>query len=55
MIAFRLLSQPTRWNPHELITDATVPSVNWLRVPLDQLTSRLPKVNLSVIKVTAGI
>jgi hypothetical protein len=51
VIASHLLCQPTRWDPPEpTIDDTSVSSVNWLQVPVNQLKSRLSKVDLGVIK-----
>jgi hypothetical protein len=58
IVAPLLLCESTRWNPPELTEgDAMVPSehANWLRVPIDRLTSRLSKVDSSVIKACCDL
>ena len=58
IVAPKLLCGPTRWNPPEVMgDDATVPSANWLQVPIDgdHLKSRLSKVDSSVIKACCDL
>ena len=56
VIASHLLCQPTRWDPPELTADdTTVSSVSWLQIPVNQLKSRLLKVDLSAIKVCCDL
>ena len=51
-IASHLLCQLIRWDPppEPTIGDTSVSSVNWLQVPVNQLKSRLSKIDLGVIK-----
>jgi len=56
VIASHLLCDPTRWDPPEAtVTDAIVTSVHWLQVPLNQLKSRLSKVELDEIKACCDL
>ena len=56
VIAPHLLCDSTRWDPPEITADdATIHSVNWLQVPVNQLKSRLSKVDPSVIKTCCDL
>ena len=55
-IASHLLCQSTRWDPPEITADdATICSVNWLQVPVNQLKSCLSKVDPGVIKICCDL
>jgi len=56
IIASHLLCHPTRWNPPEpTVDDVTVSLVNWLQLSINQLKSRLSKVELSAIKACCDL
>ena len=55
-VASQLLCESTRWNPPRSTEDsAIVVSVDWLRVPVDHLKSRLSKVDMGVIKACCDL
>lgn len=56
MVVSQLLCKSTHWNPPGSTEDsAIVVSVDWLRVPVDHLKSRLSKVDMGVIKACCNL
>jgi hypothetical protein len=56
-IAPHLLCDRTRWNPPEATIDDTgaTSTANWLQIPVDQLKSRLSKVDLGIVKACCNL